>query len=76
MAMASRSSVRAFLAEQGGRRFGEIPLIKTSNSTADPRSVLASDVPDVLGTSSRTPGDVWKSAFWFFFGRRGRHQDA
>jgi hypothetical protein len=39
-------------------------------------SVLASDVPDVPGTSSRTPGDVWKSAFWVFFGWRGRHRDA
>ncbi len=40
-------------------------------------SVLESEDPDGLrGTSSRTPGYVWKLAFWVFFGRRGRHQDA
>ena len=47
-----------------------------AKATMRQSSVLASDVPDVPGTSSRTPGDVWKSAFWVFFGRRGRHQDA
>ena len=47
-----------------------------TNSHNNYLSVLASDVPDVPGTSSRTPGDVWKTAFWLFFGWRGRHRDA
>ena len=34
---------------------------------------IARTLSDVPETSSRTPGDVWKSPFLVFSGRRGRH---
>ena len=64
MAMASRSSVRAFLAEQGGRRFGEaarlrlrVDLRKTVEAGRNLDGRVCSDAAKGIAAAVREGGD-------------------